>query len=313
MFHTSSTPIFQETKLPGLNPPTLIIFLPILLPLIFFLIWKRFSKSPPLPPGPFAWPIVGNIFQIRSNHVTLARLAQTYGPLLSLKLGPQLLVVGSSPTAAKEILRTHDHYLSNRFIIHAVPSTSMKLEDFSLAWVSKVTSDWKSLRNLCRTELFSCKSINSQAWIRDQKVKEMLSFAHQMQGKVLKVRQMAFAAVINMVSNILFSKDVAPVEHESANGNFCELVTAMMDLASAPNISDICPLLGPLDLQRLQKRANELCKEACKMWQASMEEKRHRKTDHDMDINGLSRPPDFLDTLIKHGFTNDQINVLFVV
>ncbi|CDP16590.1 unnamed protein product [Coffea canephora] len=50
-------------------------------------------------------------------HVTLSKFAQTYGPLMSLKLGTQyVVVVGSSPAAAIEILKTHDQiYPSGTF------------------------------------------------------------------------------------------------------------------------------------------------------------------------------------------------------
>ena len=108
----------QETIL---SLPNLLIFLVSPL-LVIWLLSKRFkalilsNKSPPpLPPGPFHWPIVGNIFQIGSNpHQSLARLAKTYGPLMSLKLGSTIVIVGSSPDAAMEILKTRDCNLSLR-------------------------------------------------------------------------------------------------------------------------------------------------------------------------------------------------------
>ena len=79
----------------------------------------KLSKNPPLPPGPFAWPIVGNIFQMgRDLHSILANLARTHGPLMSLRLGTQLSIIASSPAAASEILKTHDRILSGRYVTH---------------------------------------------------------------------------------------------------------------------------------------------------------------------------------------------------
>ena len=297
---------FLEETTPLLSPSTLIFL--VLVPLIFLLVPKHASKSPPLPPGPFAWPIVGNMFQIGSNpHETLARLAQTYGPLFSFKLGPKLVVVGSSPQAAMEILKTHDRILSARFVPHVAPAKCMELHNFSVGWVSECDDSWKYLRTFCRTELFSGKSINSQAWIRDQKVKEMLGFVGKMEGKAVKIRDLSFAALLNMLSNILVSKDLTHLENESLNGGICGLMRSMTDVASCPNISDLYPILAPYDLQNLQKKARELCNGACEMWESIMEEKKVTKSDDD------SGPPDFLDALINNGFSSDQINVLFVV
>jgi len=43
-----------------------------------------------------------------------AKLAETYGPLISLWLGPRLVVVATSPAAAEEILKTQGSNFANR-------------------------------------------------------------------------------------------------------------------------------------------------------------------------------------------------------
>lgn len=73
------------------------------------------SRGNTLPPGPPTLPLVGNIFQLGLNpHRSLAAFAKTYGPVMNLKLGRLTTVVISSPEAAKEALRTHDHVMSAR-------------------------------------------------------------------------------------------------------------------------------------------------------------------------------------------------------
>ncbi|GMY07101.1 (s)-n-methylcoclaurine 3'-hydroxylase-like protein [Fagus crenata] len=95
----------------------LLLLLPI--PLFFLYIKHLFSKNPPLPPGPFAWPIIGNIFQMGSQlHSILADLARVHGPLMSLRLGTQISIIASSPAAAREILKIHDKILSGRHSNH---------------------------------------------------------------------------------------------------------------------------------------------------------------------------------------------------
>ncbi|RVW28439.1 Berbamunine synthase [Vitis vinifera] len=96
---------------------SLFSFLYPLLLLPFLLIFKHiFLKSPPLPPGPYPWPIIGNLLQMGGNlHVKLANLAKRHGPLMSLRLGTQIMVVASSSAAAMEVLKTHDRTLSGRY------------------------------------------------------------------------------------------------------------------------------------------------------------------------------------------------------
>ncbi|GMN32319.1 hypothetical protein TIFTF001_003627 [Ficus carica] len=174
MYPTALFP--QETSL--LFPTLLLLFFPLI-----FLVTKRlkssFSKSPPLPPGPSMWPVLGNI-PYRKNeplYVTLARFAKIYSSdLISLKLGSQLLLVGSAPATAMEILKNHDRNLFARYVPHIIPAKNPEYNNFSLVWTFECNDSWKNMRSLCRAELFSVKALQSQASIREKKVAEMLGF-----------------------------------------------------------------------------------------------------------------------------------------
>lgn len=49
-------------------------------------------------------------------HKSLAKLSQSFGPIMSMKLGQVTTIVVSSVSIAKEELQTHDQFLSNRTI-----------------------------------------------------------------------------------------------------------------------------------------------------------------------------------------------------
>ncbi|KDP34506.1 hypothetical protein JCGZ_11056 [Jatropha curcas] len=109
-----------------------LVFLPIV-----FIFFKKIcfppSKQCRLPPGPRPWPIVGNIPHIgKKLHISLTNIAKVHGPLISLRLGTQLVIVGSSSKAAIEILKHNDRLLSARSIPKAVPRKSHVLERLAL-------------------------------------------------------------------------------------------------------------------------------------------------------------------------------------
>ncbi|KAI3454728.1 hypothetical protein Pfo_011391 [Paulownia fortunei] len=80
-----------------------------------FLHRRRYVKSPPLPPGPRPWPIVGNLPQLGPKpHQSMAALARVYGPLMHLKMGFVHVVVAASASVAEQFLKVHDSNFSSR-------------------------------------------------------------------------------------------------------------------------------------------------------------------------------------------------------
>ncbi|KAJ0032045.1 hypothetical protein Pint_14712 [Pistacia integerrima] len=283
----------------------------LLIPLFLFILKSFKTRSqanqPPLPPGPYSWPILGDLLQVGDKpHITLTKLAQTYGPLFSLRLGNQLVVVGSSQEAAIQILKTHDRILSGRYVPHVAPAKSLEHNNLSLGWNLECNNSWKLLRTLCRTTLFSSKAIESQAFIREKKVVDMVGFISKMQGDVVKIRQVVFATLFNMLSNILVSRDLISLEHESLKGGISGLMRNIMEVAATPNISDFYPILAGLDLQRLRKKSNDFFDKASEIWEPIIKERR------EVMSGDASSQQDFLDALIKNGSSDLQINILLL-
>ncbi|KAK2985108.1 hypothetical protein RJ640_022986 [Escallonia rubra] len=248
-----------------------ILFL-LLLPL-FLLISKHFTNPSPknLPPGPRPWPIIGNILDVgRKPHISITHFANLHGPLISLKLGSQLLVVGSSPAAATEILKTHDRQLS------------------------------------ARTELFSVKAIELQAGLRERKVGEMVDFvgSKEKEGKSVKIGEVVFATVFNILGNICFSKDFIELKDEGVAGGLKGVIWKMMELGTTPNVADFCPVFDRLDVQGLRKKAMEYQEEVYRVWEVIIKE---RKESEGVDA---SRQHDFLDVMLSCQFSDTQINLL---
>ncbi|KAI9926209.1 hypothetical protein MW887_004672 [Aspergillus wentii] len=74
------------------------------------------QRAPGLPPGPPCLPIIGNIHQIPKTgaHLKFTDWASTYGPIFSLKLGTQTVVVLSSPYMIKQLVDKQSAVYSNR-------------------------------------------------------------------------------------------------------------------------------------------------------------------------------------------------------
>lgn len=137
---------------------------------------------------------------------------------------------------------------------------------------------------------------------------EMLELIGKMEGKEVKIRDLVSAVVFNMLSNVMVSRDLINLEYESLNGEISRLVRSMMEVASSPNISDIFPILGPLDLQGLRKKSLELFDKSWKIWEPIIKERQEMRKS-----SNSSTQQDFLDALIDENCSEEQVNMLFLV
>ncbi|XP_057950579.1 probable (S)-N-methylcoclaurine 3'-hydroxylase isozyme 2 [Malania oleifera] len=279
----------------------------LLLPLLFLFLKHRYSKHHNLPPGPFPWPIIGNIASVGyKQHEDLAKLAEVHGPLMSLRMGSQLVVIGSNKAAATEILKTHDRTLSGRIPPHVSPAKSPERNHLSMGWTFECTEQWKFLRTLCRTELFGGKILDSRMDIRARKIEEMVDFLATKEGQLVTIREVLFSTAFNVLGNVLMSKDFLALE-DGEGQVMCDIARNLMELWTKPNISDLYPFLGGLDIQGRKREAYKCSERLYNVWRGRMKEKRERMR------RGEERATrDFLDVLLDNNFTDDQVDVMFL-
>ncbi len=286
-------------------------FFPLILLLVplFYLCYKHiFSKNPPLPPGPFAWPIIGNVFEMgRQFHSIIADLAKVHGPLMSLRFGTQISIIASSPAAAREILKTHDRILSGRYITHATPLlVKSKLNNFSLGAAPECNDYWRCLRSICKAELFSTEVLESQKHIRDKKVRELVGFLGSNEGKVVNLGEAVYVTFTNILSNAIISVDFLDFEGKGIGKEIRKLIAEMVTLGMSPDISNLYPILSRLDFQGVQKKSDKIVKKFIAIWEDVLIERRKQES-------AILSQRDFVDALIKDGYTNVKINQLIMV
>ncbi|XP_047094504.1 desmethyl-deoxy-podophyllotoxin synthase-like [Lolium rigidum] len=114
-----------------------------------------------LPPGPWRLPVIGSMhhFVGALPHRAMRDLARRLGaPLMLLRLGELSVVVASSASAAREVMRTHDAALATRPLTAAL--RALHKDGFGLVFAPK-GDHWRQLRKLCVTELLSTRRVRS--------------------------------------------------------------------------------------------------------------------------------------------------------
>ncbi|KAM0064877.1 putative cytochrome P450 [Helianthus debilis subsp. tardiflorus] len=189
---------------------------------------------------------------------------------------------------------------------------SILFSPFYLVWSAGCGEHWKSLRTLCRTEMFSPKALEAQSKLRDEKPAQMVSFLHGKKQEVVNVGDVVFTTMFNTISNVFFGKDLLEFEDKhgiSAGGLKGKLFKALED-GTKPNISDFYPFVRKLDLQGLRRGNLKILKEIFSFWEDIVEERRAR-----INLSLVAEEEDkcFLDRLLENGFSNDQINICALV
>ncbi|KAL0693025.1 hypothetical protein Bca4012_060205 [Brassica carinata] len=111
------------------------VLIVIVLSSILWYIWlyaKSKRQFPPLPPGPWGLPILGNLPFLKPElHTYFQGLAKKHGPIFKLWFGSKLAIVVTSSEVAREILRTNDVVLRTtmfpRILSNARMETSIDL------------------------------------------------------------------------------------------------------------------------------------------------------------------------------------------
>ncbi|KAK2635223.1 hypothetical protein Ddye_030015 [Dipteronia dyeriana] len=229
-----------------------------LLFLLFTCIWVtalqylRKSNSKKLPPGPTPLPIIGNLLELGANpHSSLANLAKKHGPIMTLQLGQVTTIVISSSTVAKEILKNHDLSFCNRTIPDAIQAEQHGV--FGLAWLP-VSAAWRSLRKISNSHIFTPQKLDANEYLRRAKIQQLLAHVQECcdTGRAIDVGQAAFNTALNLLSNTVFSIDLADPSSKFAR-EFKKLVWGIMEEAGKPNLNDYFPILRKIDPQGIRR------------------------------------------------------------
>nr|KYP69463.1 Cytochrome P450 76C4 [Cajanus cajan] len=260
---------------------------------------NRSKTNDKLPPGPIGLPIVGNLHQLGAKpHQTLASLANTYGPIMSLKLGQITTIVMSSVEMAKEVLLIHDQFLSNRKIPDAMKGANH--DEYGLPFIP-VSHRWRDLRKLCNGLLFSNKNLVASEGLRRNKVKELLSDIHQssLRGEAVDIGRLAFKTTINLLSNTIYSKDL--VHSTNKAGEIKELVANIMKEVGRPNLADCFPVLKVVDPHGIRRRTGNYFWKLLTIFKSLVDQRLKQRKDATYCTKN-----DMLDAILNNGQDNNQ-------
>ncbi|PHT71675.1 hypothetical protein T459_22460 [Capsicum annuum] len=252
------------------------------------------EKGQLMPPGPRWWQLVTSIFQSGfAPHVSFAKLANKYGPIMTLWLGSMSTVVISSNDVAREMFKNHDIVLAGRKIYEAMKGD---IGNEGSLITSQYGPHWRMLRRLCTIEFFVTSRLDSMKDVRTKCIDQMVKFMED-EGKSGKnsidVGKFFFIMSFNLIGNLMISKDL--VDPKSDRGaKFFYHAGKVMEFAGKPNLADFFPILRYLDPQGIRRKTRYHIKKSFDIAGLYLRERMEDTR------NGEERKKDYLDVLLQY-------------
>ncbi|KAI9088109.1 hypothetical protein K1719_030086 [Acacia pycnantha] len=218
------------------------------------------------PPGPPAWPVIGNLHLLGTlPHRSLHSLSKRYGPIMSLRLGQVPAVVVSSPEAAELFLKTHDVVFASR------PKTQVS-EFVSYGSKGMAFSEygpyWRNVRKLCTLQLLSSSKVDKFGPIRREELVEAVESIKKSAAarEVVDVSENVGKVIEDMIYRMILGRK------RDDRFDVKRIVQETLSLAGAFNFGDFLPFLRPFDIQGIRKRLVKNSKEVDEMLETFIEE-----------------------------------------
>ncbi|CAL5081366.1 unnamed protein product [Urochloa decumbens] len=247
------------------------------------------TASLPLPPGPVGLPLVGSALHFigplsRSPHTVLTGLAETYGPVMSFRPGMAgNFVAVSSPAAAREALIDNDAALAARFVPDVARAMAHSSE--SIFFLPSSSDLWRQHRSTVAAHLSAARSLDATRRVRERRARGLAESvrARSGGGAPVVVGDVVLGAVLDVVSGILFSEDVADMRVQGGQ-MFRDLMVEVLEDWTRPNVSDAFPFLAPMDLFGSRRRVSRGLTKLYKFFDEEFIERRLDSGDNHGDL-----------------------------
>ncbi|XP_059074850.1 xanthotoxin 5-hydroxylase CYP82C2-like [Cryptomeria japonica] len=193
------------------------------------------------PPHPPSWPIFGHI-----------PLLKRYGPIMHLQLGFRPVLVISSSELTKECLTTNDKAFASRPLLSVGKHAGY---DFKMLDLAPYGSYWRSVRKLCRLQLFTAQRIESFKNIREGEISGLIrSLFESCQREISPVNiksrlsDLTCNIMMRIVASKRFSPDLSPQDFQEVQ-YFKEMMEETVLLLGTFDIAHYLPFLKWVDPQ----------------------------------------------------------------
>uniref|UniRef100_A0A8C4RBG9 Uncharacterized protein n=1 Tax=Erpetoichthys calabaricus TaxID=27687 RepID=A0A8C4RBG9_ERPCA len=191
---------------------------------LLFLLFRGDSRYARMPPGPTPVPLIGNLLQLNqwAFHESFMKLKETYGPVMTVYLGPKPLVVLVGFDAVHEALVEQADEQTVSIIFYSYEFLLLS-SHFFVGLGQSNGERWKQLRRFSLSTLrdFGMGRRNVEEWIQEE-VKHLTEEFRKTEGAPFDPTITLSRAVSNVICSIVFGQ-----RFDYQDKNFVDLLSLL--------------------------------------------------------------------------------------
>ncbi|KAI0351871.1 cytochrome P450 [Trametes cingulata] len=252
----------------GLNVLTFYALLAVAVPIAYFVVVRRPSKSTPgslLPPGPRGWPIIGCFaYLTKYPELALHRWAKTFGPFFSFTIGNQLFVVISDPQIVKDLIITNGAIFSSRKDMYMKAQLIFARRGIT---ATPYNDTWRKHRRLAAMFL-TPRAVEEDMPRLESEAREMIRDLYvRSKGGALPINPQPFLsrASLNNILSLVFGFRTESMDDNLVSESLRLSREFMNTTGPVSNLVDFVPLLQKLP-NRMSTRGRKLHHDLIDIW-----------------------------------------------
>lgn len=258
-------------------------------------------KKPTPPQAEGSWPILGHFPKLAPTstplHMTLATMADRYGPIFTLRLGNHRVYIISSHELAKECYTKNDVALASRPKMLASQHLGF---NYAMLGFTPYGPYWRELRKLVTSHLLSAHCLEQLRPVRTAEVVGLikrlgLGSNHGPGRALLDLKKEFLDLSLGIIGKVVVGKDYTKEDGKDEGRRWQKALEEVFYLFGIVVVGDFVPWLRWVDLGGHERKMKEVNKELDEIVQRMIDEHRERK----LKSCGDEEERDFMDVMIK--------------
>ncbi|XWS24303.1 hypothetical protein CRYUN_Cryun28dG0089500 [Craigia yunnanensis] len=263
---------------------------------------RNTNRKPKAPEAGGAWPVIGHLHLLggpQPVHISLANMADKYGPIFTIQLGMHRALVVSDSETVKECLTTNDKAFATR---PALTASILMGYNNAMIGFAPYGPYLQQVRKFATLELLSNKRLDMLKHVRESEIKLSLQELYQQWNKsknssdkvLVEMKRWFSDLTLNLILRMVVGKRIPSFDNDAESKIMKKALKDLTELSGKFVVSDGFPFLRWLDIGGDERAMKKVGKELDRFAEGWLEEHKRKKSSGE-----FKGGEDFMDVMLS--------------